>query len=297
MVMVLLYDGSNTSTSELGATHINNSTRRPKPVLPPKRRSHVEDEAYNDPGIAEDDPRIVQALREKFLFPPSDEPYNLVHNRSHNPSIGQQQVIDKLLRQMRGGFYVECGGFDGESYSNSLTLERERGWKGLLVEPDSKNFQRMKEKNRKAYIAHSCLAETPYPKKVLFQRGYYAGHIMQQEGLQAALSEDIDVEYIQCFPLYSFMVALNVSKIDYFSLDVEGSEYDVLRNIPWDKVDISTLSVEYHSKAATYELILELMKKEGYVMYTKINHYTLFADDFIFVKKEILDQYQNDSRD
>jgi hypothetical protein len=43
---------------------------------------------------------------------------------------------------------------------------------------------------------------------------------------------------VQCFPLYSYLLALNRTKIDYFSLDVEGSELDVLRTIPFEKLDI-----------------------------------------------------------
>jgi hypothetical protein len=44
------------------------------------------------------------------------------------------QLIDKLLNQKRNGFFVEIGGYDGETFSNSLFLEKERGWSGLLVE-------------------------------------------------------------------------------------------------------------------------------------------------------------------
>ncbi len=43
---------------------------------------------------------------------------------------------------------------------------------------------------------------------------------------------------VQCFPLYSVLLALNRTTVDFFSLDVEGFELDVLRTIPWDKVDI-----------------------------------------------------------
>lgn len=43
---------------------------------------------------------------------------------------------------------------------------------------------------------------------------------------------------VQCFPLYTFLLALNRTTIDYFSLDVEGAELDVLQTIPWSKVDI-----------------------------------------------------------
>ena len=48
----------------------------------------------------------------------------------------------------------------------------------------------------------------------------------------------------QCFPLYSILLALNQTTVDYFSLDIEGSELDVLRTIPWDKVDIKVN--DYH---------------------------------------------------
>jgi FkbM family methyltransferase len=45
---------------------------------------------------------------------------------------------------------------------------------------------------------------------------------------------------VQCFPLYSILLALNRTTVDFFSLDVEGFELEVLRTIPWDKVDINT---------------------------------------------------------
>lgn len=43
---------------------------------------------------------------------------------------------------------------------------------------------------------------------------------------------------VQCFPFYTYLLALNITVIDYFSLDIEGSELNVLKTIPFDKVDI-----------------------------------------------------------
>ena len=43
---------------------------------------------------------------------------------------------------------------------------------------------------------------------------------------------------VNCFPLYSILLALGNPKIDYFSLDVEGDEMNILRTIPFDQVDI-----------------------------------------------------------
>jgi hypothetical protein len=43
---------------------------------------------------------------------------------------------------------------------------------------------------------------------------------------------------IQCFPLYSLLLALGNPTVNLFILDVEGAEYMVLKNLPWHKVDI-----------------------------------------------------------
>ena len=46
------------------------------------------------------------------------------------------------------GFFVEAGALDGEYLSNTLALEK-RGWTGMLVEPDSNNYQLLLKKHRK----------------------------------------------------------------------------------------------------------------------------------------------------
>jgi hypothetical protein len=43
---------------------------------------------------------------------------------------------------------------------------------------------------------------------------------------------------LQCFPLYSILLAVGKTKVDYFSLDVEGSETQILKTVPWHRVDI-----------------------------------------------------------
>ena len=50
----------------------------------------------------------------------------------------------------------------------------------------------------------------------------------------------------QCFPLQSVLVALNNPIVDYFSLDVEGSELPILKSLDWDNVNISVISGGLH---------------------------------------------------
>ena len=55
-------------------------------------------------------------------------------------------------------------------------------------------------------------------------------------------TKDINV---QCFTLYSILNALNINHVDYFSLDVEGPELEILKTIPFHKINIDVLSIEY----------------------------------------------------
>ena len=41
---------------------------------------------------------------------------------------------------------------------------------------------------------------------------------------------------VQCLPLYTVMLAMGRTTIDFFSLDVEGSEIEILRTLPEDAV-------------------------------------------------------------
>jgi hypothetical protein len=52
------------------------------------------------------------------------------------------------------------------------------------------------------------------------------------------LFKRIPLLQMQCFPLYSLLLALGNPTVNLFILDIEGTEYLILKTIPWDKVDI-----------------------------------------------------------
>lgn len=88
---------------------------------------------------------------------------------------------------------------------------------------------------------------------------------------------------VQCFPLYSVLKAIDISEIDYFSLDIEGAEFQVLTTIPWDLLHISILGVETEHAGTVFsgkeEDIVDYMSKAGYRKTHKLGH------DMFFVNK------------
>ena len=66
----------------------------------------------------------------------------------------------------RGGFYVECGAFDGERSSNTLYLEQKEGWTGLLLEMDPYFYTQLIAKCRRSWSINACLSPRPYVTQV-----------------------------------------------------------------------------------------------------------------------------------
>ena len=109
-------------------------------------------------------------------------------------------------------------------------------------------------------------------------------------------SSGSDILPTLCLPLYSIMLALNRTKIDYFSLDVEGFELPILRTIPFDKLDISVVTAEYrhqvkwgeHTNDSLNDTV-EFMNTKGYDLHSRVESYVpeiyFGCRDYVFVKR------------
>ena len=101
------------------------------------------------------------------------------------------------------------------------------------------------------------------------------------------ISSKKQVLSVPCLPLATLFWALNRTKIDYLSLDVEGIEYSILKTFPFSEFDIKTLSIEYVHTNATG--VKEIMSDNGYKFLKQMNKsdmkIKLFVDDYIFQKE------------
>ncbi|WAQ94261.1 STAR-like protein, partial [Mya arenaria] len=221
----------------------------------------------NDEKVSADDPRLIRLIRDYYIDPPSTEKYNLDNPDSLEYSVGQTPF--------EGGFYIECGGLDGERGSNTLFFEKVRRWNGLLIEADESNYALLKGKHRKAFTMNACL-NTESGRVV---HGEEARNWIRNRHLK------IDEVSVQCFPLYSILLALNQLTVDFFSLDVEGDEMRVLQTIPFDKIDIKMMTVEFIHQSRNGKDLKPFVESKGYDSLLKVTRWDGRVNDIIFRKK------------
>ena len=59
--------------------------------------------------------------------------------------------------------------------------------------------------------------------------------------------DEINTYKVQCLTIPDLLIRHGIKRVDYFKLDIEGAEYDLINNLTKDDIkDISQLFVEFH---------------------------------------------------
>jgi hypothetical protein len=88
------------------------------------------------------------------------------------------------------------------------------------------------------------------------------------------------VTQLPCFSVNTVLRAINRTQIDYFSLDVEGGEPDVIEGLDLDRISIGVFSIEVFNHTKARERISGKLKANGY----KIDRDD--GQDLVFVKEK-----------
>lgn len=192
--------------------------------------------------------------------------FSLPYARSHHGQIMQDLWVAYELDGKRDGYFVDFGATNGLTMSNSVFLEREFGWTGICAEPNP-TFHEKLFKARKCHISTKCVhsktgdtIDFVCATRAMFSR---AGDARDGETLEGDDVEQIvPVETITLNDLLDEYDA--PQRIDFMSIDTEGSEYDILTAFDFSKRFVGMFAIEHNYKPVRDE-IFALMSAQGYV--------------------------------
>jgi FkbM family methyltransferase len=201
--------------------------------------------------------------------------------KSHS-QIRQDLFVLHVLNFKKNGFFVEFGATNGFDLNNTYLLEKDFAWNGILAEP-GRVWRNELRKNRPNAIIEERLIwkdsnsvllfnETPMAEfstiDLLSNRDAHRGH--RENGAKYR------VETISLNDMLELHNAPFV--IDYLSIDTEGSEYEILSCLDFEKYSFRVITCE-HNYSKQRKLIYRLLTKHGYKrMYEEIS---LFDDWYV----------------
>ena len=180
---------------------------------------------------------------------------------------GQDLFVRKIFKNKRNGYFLEIGGGDGLWISNTLLLEQELAWTGILVEP-TKAYEKLVQNRPNCICVNKCVSND-FKTLTLFEihdKGQAAINVKAEHNTLLTQVADIDIAdkaslnsrwgeakhayHVDAVPLKDILDKAKAPKhIDYFSLDVEGHEEAILIGFPFDEYSFGCLGIENPSTA------------------------------------------------
>lgn len=177
----------------------------------------------------------------------------------------QDMFVMYALNSRRDGLFLEIGGADGFTHSNTYALEKHLGWRGTLVEPDPYQFKILEQARSGNSLLHAAISPNGGSESFRLRR---VGQLSALEGYEGsdmhtkARMESKDFAKVSGISLTRL---LSARAYDYFSLDVEGAELKIMQSIDWDVVQKpQVLTVEHNFRDEDRSALTRLLTDQGY---------------------------------
>jgi FkbM family methyltransferase len=182
---------------------------------------------------------------------------------------------------------LSIGENDGITFSNSYDLIQS-GWEAVLIEPSPKAFERMQKlhiENKNVICLNYGIAnesgEFVFNESSAYKQG-------QDVALVSTLIDsemdrwlgDVNFEKITAkFKTFQdFLIDVPEHKFDFISIDAEGYDYEILKQIDLDKYQCKCLCIEYNGKSDLWNTYENYAKQFGMRMISNN------PENLIFVK-------------
>ncbi len=192
--------------------------------------------------------------------------------------IFQDLFVIYSSNQKKNGFFIEVGVGNGVDFSNSLLLEKQYNWKGILCEPDIRNFENI-NKNRNSILVKSMISEKCKKNAEFFLNDDpYSSSFKNIKGTQEKI-------YLESLCLNHLFIKHELKEVDYISIDTEGNEYEILKNFDFKRYKVKVFTIEHNFNLEKRYKIKDLLKKNGY---KNVFKFLSYMDDWYILEKSHL---------
>ena len=169
----------------------------------------------------------------------------------------EDEFVINYFSNKTNGFLLDISAADGVTGSNSFKLIDDYNWGGILVEPCAAHTQNLKLLYDDLPDVHCFFGAINNNKESItfFEHyGKFIGHSNTVTSNNSTHSYDV-----KCVSINDLLEQYNApNEIDFISLDIEGSESEVLDYFNFDKYKVKLWCIEES------ERFRELLSSKGY---------------------------------
>ena len=174
-----------------------------------------------------------------------------------------QDIFALLYNNFKSGYFIEIGANNGFDLSNTVYLEKFFSWDGLLIEANPIYEESLKKRNAKAVISAIVDDEGFFEFR---DAGLYGGIEKTLDDSNSHRTVDCKTIEVYGQKLEDILRKNEAPKIiDFVSLDVEGGELPILKQICELKdYRFKSGCIEHNFRSNDYKEMLQLLTSSGY---------------------------------
>ena len=182
------------------------------------------------------------------------------------------QLDKKMLEfiNYENGFFIECGASDGVDQSNTWYFEKTLNWSGILIEPLNKQFRELKKnRSKKNNFFNLALCSPEAENNLIIENN----DLISKSIIDSSKTEKFNFKSVNSQTLTKVLDKISApSLIDFFSLDVESFEDQVIKGINFDKYNFKYFLIETKNNE-----VINFLINKNYILIKKLSHH-----DYLF---------------
>lgn len=207
-------------------------------------------------------------------------------------SDSHSQLVQDILcvlvcEQKREGYFVEVGVGDGETLSNTLLLERDFGWRGILAEPADRFESAIRGKRQAILDTRAVAAQSG--DTLVFEEDVHLGELSGLAGVREPRGDQTLRKYqVKTVTMDDLLDQHGAPEyIDYISIDTEGSELQVLEGFSLNRRRVGLFTIEHNFNLEKIAALREKLIPLGYrQIFAEISSF-----DIWFVHRDVSSKY------
>ncbi|MDQ6901437.1 MAG: FkbM family methyltransferase [Bacteroidota bacterium] len=172
---------------------------------------------------------------------------------------GEDLILAKLFNYKKKGFFIDVGANDPVKLNNTYLFYK-LGWSGLNFEPIPELAEKFKEKRKRDIVITKAMSN--FVGEADFTAGISEYHV-NSSLLDINLPKKNTIK-VPVDKLENILSELNITDIDFISIDTEGTEVDVLEGLNLDKYKPKLILAEYNTASRANDRLSPFLVNKGY---------------------------------
>ena len=203
-------------------------------------------------------------------------------------------IINHLLKDIKKGIYIDLGCNHPIKYNNTYLLYK-RGWSGINIDSDKTSIELFNKFRKNDFNVNKIVSDNEEVKKLYIYHDRSAINTLNKDLVDSRIDKPIKVNEEKSLTLNKIIEKspFKDANINLLTVDIEGHEFEALKNFNFLKYKIDVIVLELLQKSLdkieVYNQSIDFIIKSDIYNLLLNNNYKLINwihSDLIFVRND-----------